>query len=154
MLHCNHFSPIYRNFNLHFTLFYNVVLLLYLIVIAWKCNVQFWWKSVFSSKVLKIIWLTAFDYQMSLSQDQFELQMPFLNGHFLWMISNWKITICLDSPCRTNLHLPTVKSSRQKSYHIYKNNALVIPLFRIRNVLFAKWWCPHLRRKANNFVKV
>ena len=47
----------------------------------------------------KFIQIRPFDYQMPISQDQFEQEISFSNGHFLWITVNWKITICFDWPC-------------------------------------------------------
>ena len=71
------------------------------IVRVWKRQVAFWWKSVSSSEMLKVIWISAFDYQMPLSQDQFRRKISYLNGLFLWIIANWKYTICLNWPCKS-----------------------------------------------------
>ena len=56
--------------------------------------------------------LLLFDYQMPISQDQFEQEISHLNGHFLWIIASWKITICLDWPCMPDVFvwIPKIQS--------------------------------------------
>ena len=88
---------------LHLTFGISISVLLYIssfIVRVWKWQVAFWWKLVSSSKMLKVIWISTFNYQMLLSQYQFRRKISYLNGRFLWIIANWKYTICLDWPCK------------------------------------------------------
>ena len=54
---------------------------------------------------------------MPLSQDQFRVQISYLNGRFLWILLNWNVTICLDLPC-----IQSVCSKRYFIWQKYTNN--------------------------------
>ena len=87
---------------IHHKIVISIFLLLFyshFIVRVWKWKVPFCQKSVSCSKIWKVIWIFAADYQMPISKEHFKTEIFNLSIRFVLILPNWNYPICAERPC-------------------------------------------------------